>query len=433
MGGLYRFDRSIWIRFWGEMSIGITMFMIWPFLPIYLHNNLGASYTTAGLVLSLGPVTATAGSFLGGYLADKWGRRPVLLLSLIANALVLVGFALAHSILMFTVCIAFQGIFNAMYGPAANAMVADVTPPEFRQEAYGLFRIAMNVGSALGPLVGMVMFFLSPQIVFNTAAAVLLIFLVITYIWVPETVGPSQEVQASADEKAHFLKKMIAGSGYEFLFKDHLFLLFLVSGIFGSIAYSQSMITFPLYLDSAHHASNTVGWAEPVLGTTITAWLNEQLSSGAKLFALLLSMNSLIVVVFQLPITRWVARYPVGIVLSIGALLEAVGLLMLSGSLLLGWLVFSFTVFTIGEMLKAPTSTQLIADLSPEDMRGRYMGAASLQWVIGNGTAPVLGGFFLDHYSGSAVMLAAGAIGIISAWGFLWVSRLLMSKKVASV
>lgn len=418
-------DSSLWIRFWGELLVSVMMQMIWPFLALYMHNKLGSSYTTIGLLLMWAPITAMIGLTVGGQLADKWGRRSVMMLSMFMGAVVMAGYAVSDSLWMFALCLIIQGLFTSMYDPAANAMVADVTPEEYRQEAYALLRIAQNVGTVIGPLMAMVLFFTSPTPVFFAASGILLAFVLVLRLFVPETLQKVDKAETSES-----VQPKSSWSEYLIILKDRPFLMFVLSGTIGMIAYQITMYTLPLHLDKVYQATTDVSWLQPLLGASNTSWLSEQLESGAKVFAFLLSMNGLLVVLLQMPIVRWVSKYPVAMVIVFGALLEAAGIFMLSRSPILGWLTLSFFVFTVGEMMTTPAANKLISDLSPNDMRGRYMATSSVRYIMAQGAAPLLGGIVLDLYGGGMVMLMASLVGLVSIIGYLLMNRLIAKRRI---
>jgi MFS family permease len=88
----------------------------------------------------------------------------------------------------------------------------------------------------------------------------------------------------------------------------------------------------------------------------------------------------------------------------------------------------SVAIWTLGEMVIAPVSTVLVADMAPETLRGRYMGAFGLTWGIGYGLGPTLGGTIMDNWGGRYVWYASLILGAIAAAAFLLLGRFVPSS-----
>jgi DHA1 family tetracycline resistance protein-like MFS transporter len=157
-------------RLLDSMGFGIIM----PVLPqLLLHlgsPNIAAAARVGGVLLVVYSVLQFMSGPLVGNLSDRFGRRPVILVSLFAFGIdyLLMGFA--PTIAWLFVGRAIAGIAGAVYAPA-NAFVADITPPEKRAHAFGLVSAAFGVGFILGPAVGGVLGELGPRAPFFAAAA----------------------------------------------------------------------------------------------------------------------------------------------------------------------------------------------------------------------------------------------------------------------
>ncbi len=125
-----------------------------PFLTIYLHANLGLSPRTATLTMGLYGLGAIVASMLGGHLADWIGRRRVMLFSLFGGAAALFIFSFLTSATAVMATVTAFGIIAEMYRPAASAMIGDLVEPARRPHAFGLMYVAINLGFAVGPVIG---------------------------------------------------------------------------------------------------------------------------------------------------------------------------------------------------------------------------------------------------------------------------------------
>ena len=134
------------------------------------------------------------------------------------------------------------------------------------------------------------------------------------------------------------------------------------------------------------------------------------------------------VVLFQYAITKGTGRFPPLSIMAAGALFYALGV----GSIALGTgfvhFLLSMVVLTIGEMLLVPTGTTLAANLSPPDMRGRYMGFYGLTWRVGIGLGPVIGGLLNDQIGPVAIWYGGLVTGLAAALGYLLLEWLIRNK-----
>ncbi len=73
------YDQRLWILFISQLIVAIGFSVVMPFLAIYLHDKLGVAMSLVGIVFLLGAIMAAMGQLLGGTLADRWGRRKVML------------------------------------------------------------------------------------------------------------------------------------------------------------------------------------------------------------------------------------------------------------------------------------------------------------------------------------------------------------------
>jgi len=143
-----------WLLFWGYLISTVGASMIWPFFTIYVSENLGLPLTAVASLMTINAVTGLAFSFFSGPLVDRAGRKWIMVASLVISGLVYFFYSRAGSLLEFAVLQAVAGAFNPLYRVAADAMMADLIPPERRIDAYSLMRLGHNVGVAIGPAVG---------------------------------------------------------------------------------------------------------------------------------------------------------------------------------------------------------------------------------------------------------------------------------------
>ncbi len=135
-------------------------------------------------------------------------------------------------------------------------------------------------------------------------------------------------------------------------------------------------------------------------------------------FGLIAATNAIMVVLFQIWVTKLTRRYQPLKAMIVGAIFFGVGV----GSIALGtgfWAFWvSMVIMTIGELIIVPTTTTYTANLAPPDMRGRYMSIYSLSQGTASGIGPVYGGFLNDNLGPRFIWLGAFLSGMISASWF---------------
>jgi multidrug resistance protein len=126
--------------------------IIIPLTP-YLATEFGATSQDVGVLMSVYSLCQFLFSPFWGRLSDRFGRRPILLMSLLGSALSYLGFAFAGSLTMLILCRVFAGAFTANIS-TAMASIADVTPTEKRAQSMGLIGAAFGIGFIVGPAFG---------------------------------------------------------------------------------------------------------------------------------------------------------------------------------------------------------------------------------------------------------------------------------------
>ena len=164
--------------------------IIMPVLPELLMEISGEPLSGASrwggwLMFSYALLQFVAAPLLGN-LSDRFGRRPVLLLSLATYAVNYLIMGFATSLVMLFVGRVLTGIGGGTYS-AANALIADVSKPEERAQNFGLTGMALGVGFILGPVIGGLLGEFGPRVPFFAAGGIAVVNLIYGYLLVPET------------------------------------------------------------------------------------------------------------------------------------------------------------------------------------------------------------------------------------------------------
>lgn len=383
------YPRQFWLLFWGMLISTIGSSMIWPFLMIYVSKQLDAPLTLAASLNTISAGMSLLFSFLAGPIADRLGRKWVMVVSLVVNGLAYLALSQAHSYPAFALIMGVQGAFNPLYRVGGDAMMADLVPPEKRVDAYSLLRMSNNIGIALGPAIGGFVAAASYTAAFIVAAAGLMGYGLLMATLGRETLPARDASQPAVHERF---------GGYNRVLRDKRLVTFVLSYIPTSMCAATVWILLSVYS-------------------------NQQFGLSERMYGFIPMTNALMVVFLQVLITRWTKRYSTLRMVALGSLFYAVGV----GSVALGtgfWgFLISMVIMTIGELIAVPTSSTYVANLAPTEMRGRYMSLYSLTWSIGSGVGGLVGGFLSDTISPAATWYGAALYGLVSVVAFSLMAR----------
>ena len=390
------FPTQFWILLLGTLISSTGAFLVFPFLTLYLRQNMRVSMTTIGLLFTLTSPINLSSQVIGGSLADRLGRKIMMAISLFASGLIILGFGLVDSLTSLIFLLVLDGIFHPLFSPASNAMVADIIEPGKRSQAYGLLRVVMNLGAAIGPSVGGFVATRSYFVLFLCGALANLLYFLIVVAFIRETKPQSSTTLGKTTEQAR--------EGWNVVLRDISFLVFCSITMLTCIVYSQMNTTLPVYL-------------------------KENSGIGEAQYGQLMTLNAIMVVFLQFPITKITDRYGrmQMHMMALGAFLYALGFGVIGFIDTLSLFALSVVIWTLGEMVIAPVSTVLVADMAPETTRGRYMGVYGLTWGIGYGLGPTFGGAVMDNLDGRYIWYASLILGSMAAAAFLLLGRFVPS------
>ncbi|OAS22399.1 MDR family MFS transporter [Paenibacillus oryzisoli] len=356
-----------------------------PFLAIYLAKHSTMSPGLIGIVIGMGALAGTFGGFIGGTLSDRFGRRVIMLAALFGWGFVFLGFGVVKLPVLFMLLNMLNGLCRSFYEPVSQALMADLTDPSKRMQVFSLRYMAINVGVAVGPLLGAFFATMNGALPFLLTGIIYLIYGVTLYALLIKF-GIKQ---IEGEKKAVITFR----SAIDVIRKDMTFRLYIIGGIIGAIGYSQVMVTLSQYLQ-------------------------RDFANGVKMFAILMSANAIVVIAMQIPLGKWAEKYSPLTAIVVGNLMFALGDIGFAFSHSLIWLIISMGIFTFGEILNYPAANMLIDKLAPEHMRGTYYGAQTLT-NIGHFMGPWIGGFLLVSYGGSTLFLVIAILSLIGSI-FYW-------------
>ncbi len=395
MTGIYqyfkKYDRRLWVLALGWIASAIGFSLVFPFLAIYFHSELGISMTKIGLFITVSALVRAVFQAFGGELSDRFGRYYLMVGAQFIRTIIFIF--LAWSIYAgwgfygIGALVVINSVFGALFQPAANATVADIVDKKHRTEAYSIVRVAGNLGWAIGPAIGGFLATKSYDILFLFAGCMTLISSSIIAVFLRGIRSHKQP------QESFKLKDMISYKNNESIFKHAALMLILY------LVISQLITPLSLY------TVDFIGISKKQLG-------------------FLFALNGLMVVLLQIPTTRLLRPIRLTIQLMLGSIIYAVGYFFVGLVSTFALFIVAIIIITTGENFVSPPALSITANLAPRGRTGRYMGIYGFAVTAGWSLGPVVGGTLLDianpHfiYSWGAISILA----IISAIGFGWLT-----------
>lgn len=387
--GFKGYDRRVWVLFYSRLIDGVGFSIVGPFLALFMYDTMDAPLALAGLVLTVAGVAGAVGSLVGGLAADRFGRWGVMTYSMLlrTSTFLALAFVISYWPNLWGIAglLSVNYFFGGAFEPANNAMVADVVEPAKRLEAFGLLRVAWNLGFAFGPMVGGIIMSYSYFASFLASAMISLFAALIVAYYLKESYVPKPM------ERRPSLWREISSV-------RPLFLAFCI-------------ILIPMIVMSGQ------------FGTTFTVYSSDRLLLSTTVIGLVFGLNGLMVVLFQIPIARWLGKRNMYLGMAGGTLLYCLGYLSLAAVTDGFGLALAMVVITLGELVVVPISMDLTVAMSGEEERGKYLGIYGLITSFGWFSASLVGGVLYDSLTDNWLLWSAvSALGLLTVLGLvpLW-------------
>jgi MFS family permease len=385
---------TYWYLFAGTVVSSVGYGMVYRLIALFMQARLGLTATEIGLIMTAWSATGLVSRFLGGYLADRYGRRPLILISLLAETATLVAFLGARDLYTALVISALSGIFGPLYEPASTALVADLVETHRRPQAYSLLRAGFNVGMIVGPPLGGVVAALSFDALFLLAALCVGCFLVIAYLRIGDATSGALAAPVGAFQ------------GYSRALGDPWVVAFLAANLVVVSVYSQTFVALPLYM-KAHLGIGEVG------------------------FGFLSAVNAALVVALQYPFSALASRWRYGWSMAAGSVLQGIGTFAFGLATDLGGLVAGMVVLSLGEVAFSAVNTAWLVGRAPEGLKGTYAGLSAITFGLGLGVGPLLGGWVQDAYGSPTLWQLCLGSSLVAAAGLALLQQPPQGNKIA--
>lgn len=356
---LKKMERPMYFLLLGVLLSHLGMYMVNPILPIMLSLEAGLTIVQVGTVLAVIAIFFQLGSILGGFLADRIGRRFIIGLGALIGAGGLIGFGLFSTYVLLLLMGATIGLGNGLNAPSTKAAISALASKENQTTAFSLRGVAANVGIATAGLIVFIFISGSSQIIFWIAGIIYILLALISWFFLPKNnCGDSPCPD-------------IPGGSYREVFKNKPFLVFGGVGVLIWALYAQLALALPLRAAAILPDPRNV--------------------------ALIWTFNSFIVILTQGLVTKWIIQrlHPMT-ALGLGVLFIGLGIGSLFWASAFIHLAFSGAIFVFGEMLVLPTMDSTVSQLSKAELIGVFFALANVVSGLGEAGGKFAGGQLLE-------------------------------------
>ena len=373
--------------------------MILPFLSIYLTSELCYSKEDAGFIMAFFGVGALLGSFVGGYLTDKFGHFIVQTGSLFLGGCAFYTLQFLDDVIwQWCLLLATATFLADAFRPAMFVAVKEYAHPETQTRSITLIRLMINLGIAFGPAIGGFMaitygyewLFILDGGTCVMAGVFMLLFLRHTF-YIPE--------QKTAAQKLELKQKSP--------FKDKYFLFMMGMNLLCIMVFCQFFSIYTLFM------KEELGYSEDIIGYVLV-------------------LNGLLIFFFEMPLVHdGEKKMDRNLMISIGTAMIGLAFVIFYiahwAPLLI--VILSIILITFGEMLNFPFLNAKVLDATPEGAEGAYMGMYTMVWPLAMIIAPYLGLKLVDDFGFNAAWFACGLLSAAASYGFYIQDQLFADKQ----
>lgn len=381
-------DAGVWVTF-RESSVPVRAILlgifvnklgafVGTFLVLFLTHR-GYTEVQAGTALGAFGAGTVLGVLVGGSVGDRLGARQATLVSMLGSAGLLIAILYVRDYWALLATVLLVGAVGQLYRPAASALLLDLTPAHRRVMISAMYRLALNLGTTVAPLIAVVLLTISYDLLLWAEAATACAYAVIAAIALPR-----RKVSTTDSDEQRF--------GYVRLLADHRYLIYLVCMVIEGAAYVQFVASMPLAMQDAGLA---------------TAW-----------FGALITLNGVMVLTCELLVTKVVQHWPFRVVASASYLLLGAALVVLVPPWGLAVFFAATVLGTFSEIVGGPTLWAYPGIAAPPGGTTRYVGAMQTTYGLGSAVGPVLG-VWMWHEFGVLSWWFWGVVCIAAA-GLAW-------------
>lgn len=380
--GLKNIPHNIWLLAIGSLINRIGM-MVLPFIALYAVEELKVSIAEAGLVLACFGVGAFISAPFAGRLSDRFGSLRLMIASLFASGIFLFIYSLVSNFITFLILSFVWAIISEAFRPASMSFISQEITSDRRKTAFALNRLAINLGMSIGPALGGILSTINFSLLFyvdgitSMAAGAFLLF---------SGIKVKQTKNTGNDENELLIK-----NDWTSVFKNKVFIYFLFALIPVEIVFFQHIGALPIFIV-------------------------EDLGFIKSTFGLLMTVNTVLIILIEVPLNDAMRKWKHWQSLSLGAFLAAVGfgILVIADGMFL--IIISVIIWTFGEMILFPAASDYVAEISPKNKSGEYMGYFQMTFSLSLILGPLFGTKLLEDFGSHTLWSIIFILGMISAF-----------------
>jgi predicted MFS family arabinose efflux permease len=373
-----RMPAEVWVLFAATL-INRAGTMVLPFLLIYTTAELGFSETYAGLVLVAYGIGALISSPVSGRLADHIGAHWVMRLSLVLTGILLLCLSLTTRYSHVLLVVFTWGFVSEAYRPANLAITSEIVGPTLRKSAIVLNRLSANLGMSIGPAVGGFLASRSFQALFAIDALTSFAAGTVLFLFLKNPIRETK-LDPTRTRTRYKMRELL---------RDRTLLYYLLAILPVVIVFFQCVSTMALYIV-------------------------EGLKIPKSAYGLLIMLNTVMIIIFELPLNESIAHWPRKRTLTLGAFLISAGL----GGLVLAsgfWTAaLTLAVMTVGEMIFLPASADYVVGIAPDEKKGAYAGLFNMLFSFAFMVAVMFGTQTLERFGPRVLWISVFVLGLIS-------------------
>ncbi|MBO4257616.1 MDR family MFS transporter [Streptomyces griseorubiginosus] len=373
--------REFW-WLWTSTLVNRLGAFVATFMALYLTLDRGYSASYAGLVASLHGLGGVVSSLGGGVMADRLGRRPTLLVAQSATAASVALLGFVHDPVAIAAVAFLVGMASNASRPAVQAMMADIVRPEDRVRAFSLNYWAINLGFAVSSMAAGFIAEFSYLAGFLIEAGMTALCAVVVFLKLPESRPERTATQKAAEE----------GTGLGTVLRDGRYMGVVGLSFLVALVFQQGSVGLPVAMGEAGFTPADYGLA--------------------------IAVNGILIVALQIPVTRFIQDRDPRRLLVVSSVLAGYGFGLTAFAGSVGVFALTVCVWTLGEMINAPTQTGIVVRLSPVHGRGRYQGVYTLSWSLAALVAPLMSGLVIDRFGAEWLWGLCAAVGTAAGVGY---------------
>ncbi|HBM4257628.1 TPA: MFS transporter [Listeria innocua] len=375
--------------------------MIFPFMAIYFSMEINSK--VAGILLMINVLAQFLAGMYGGHLADIIGRKKLMVAGELLKVFAFLGMVLCNSPIFHSPWITFVmllliGVAQGLINPAGEAMLIDVSTPENRSFMYSVSYWANNLSMMIGIIVGGWFFV-------DYLFLLLVVLFIMSFVTAWLTISLISETlkqKAVLEKGSYGLVGMLKNYGQ--VLHDYRFLLYTIGGIaVMSIEFQRSNY---ISVRLAEDFQALLVHFGPLGNITL---------NGVQIVSVLTAVNTLFIVLFTVPVARFVTKRAQQPIMYVGFTLFAIGFAVCAFANNLSVLLLATAVLSIGELLYVPTRQTILAAIVDDDRRGAYMAFNGIIFQIGKmiGSVSLVFAPFIGKYGMATFTILLGVLSIV--------------------